>query len=314
MKFTVKQPVMTPENKIGLMEIPVENIRIENYSILAIDGSTSNSGLAILREYDGALLYIISAKRESNETPVQYKVRLKKTVKDILINNKRLYQIFYEEPVVANITSVKNLFMLRTFIEEMIVENEPDFDYIKHCEVPNTRWKKLFLSPDKVPQGTDKQKEAVRKKMLGYLPFLDVVSQDEIDAACMGWTATQILKNNGDAIEELKSKKKPSRFQYNIEFIGADYDDGMLSELWDIYSGPKRLLENGINFTEILGKTDFDKHVYSKMGEEDKVLVIKFPSKTHGDLILKHRIGNLAAQFEFIYAIVWRKSRKFNND
>lgn len=311
MKFTVKQPVVNGDGSVSLNKVEIEDIKVNSYALLSIDGSTTNSGLAIIRESDGALMYTISAARDAKgETPVHYKVRLKRAVYDILTRNKFIRQVYYEEPVVANIASVANLFMLRTFVEEMIIENEPELDYIKHFEVSNMRWKKEFLAPDKVPQGTENQKKAVRKKMEGYLPFLSAVSQDEIDAICMGWVASQFIMRNQDAGEQLQSKKKTRPFQYKIEFIGADEDDGMLITFSDAYTGPKKLIENGISFTEIVAKTNFNKHVYETMGDDDKILVIKFPSNTHGDLILEHRVGHLSAQYEYIYAIVWRKTRK----
>src|SRR5699024_523516 len=120
-------------------------------------------------------------------------------------------------------------------------------NYIKHAEINNKHWKKLFLAPDKVPNGTELEKAAVRKKMLGYLPCLDKVSQDEIDAYAMGYTAIlQIKSGNADDIE---SKKKPRKFQYNIRFIAAEDDDIMLMEFPDIYDGPDYLLENGVCLT-----------------------------------------------------------------
>lgn len=311
MKFTVRQPIVNADGSVTLKEVRIEDIVVNNYAILSIDGSTTNSGLAIMRESDGALMYTMKATRDaSGETPVHYKVRLKRTVYDILVRNKFIKQVYYEEPVVANIASVANLFMLRTFIEELIIENEPELDYIKHYEISNMRWKKEFLAPDKVPQGTEKQKAAVREKMEKYLPFLSAVTQDEIDAICMGFVVSQYTSKNQDAGEELQSKKKHRPFQYNIEFIGANEDDGMLDSFCGAYTGPKKLIENGIKFTEIVGKTNFNKHIYEQMGDDDKIIVVKFPSKTHGDLILEHRVGYLSAQYEYMYAIVWRKTRK----
>lgn len=310
MKFTVRQPQTLPNGGIIMQEIPLEDIRVGNYAILAIDGSTSNSGLAILRESDGALMYSMCATRDSSgETPVHYKVRLKRQVTDILRRNKFIREVYYEEPVIANITAVANLFMLRTFIEEMIIENEPEFDYIKHYEISNMRWKKEFLAPAKIPQGTDNQKKAVREKIEMGLPFLNKVTQDEIDAICMGYVVCTYLKD-GKSGEELQSKKKAHPFKYNITFIGAEQDDDMLVELWDVFKGPKKLMENGISFTEIDGKRNFEKHIYETMGDEDKLLIIKFSSKHHGNLALQHKIGNLTAQYPYIYALVWRVTRK----
>lgn len=311
MKFTVRRPQQIQGGGIIMMECALEDINVQQYAVLSIDGSTSNSGLAILRESDGALMYSMCATRDtSGETPVHYKIRLKRQVADILRRNKYIQQVYYEEPVVANITSVANLFMLRTFIEEMIIENEPEFDYIKHYEISNMKWKKLFLAPDKVPTGTENQKKAVRNKVELSLPFLNKVTQDEIDAICMGYVACVHLINGGEA-EELESKKKVRPFKYNVNFIGADKDDDMLTEFYDIYNGPEKLLENGINFSEISGKTNFEKHIYQTMGpDDDKILIIKFSSKHHGNIVLEHRIGQLAAQYEYIYAIVWRVTRK----
>jgi len=310
MKFLVRQPQQIQGGGILMRQAQIEDINVQQYAILAIDGSTTNSGLAIMRESDGALMYSISASREDNETPVQYKVRLKRQVADILRRNKFIQQAYYEEPVVHNITAIKNLFMLRTFIEEMIVENEPEFNYLKHYEIPNMRWKKVFLAPEKVPQGTDKQKAAVRNKMENMLPFLNIVTQDEIDAIGMGWAACTYIKQGIDT-SELESKKKVRPFKYNIIFIGANCDDDMLTEFYDVYKGPERILENGISFTEIDGKTKFEKHIFETMGsEDDKVLIVKFSSKHHGNVILEHKIGNLAAQYDYLYAIVWRVTRK----
>lgn len=311
MKFIVKQPIMGNNGKVIVNNIPVEDISIKEYAILAIDGSTSNSGLAIIRESDGAILNIMCATREDNETPVQYKVRLKRTIKDILLRNRFIHQTYYEEPMVANITSVKALFMLRTFIEEMIVEEEPIFDYLQHYEVNNLRWKKEFLAPDKVPSGSDNQKKAVRDKLVKALPFLEGVTQDEIDAIGLGFVAARFLSKNQDGGKELQSKKKARPFKYNVQFIGADDDDDAFIEFYDIYEGPSKLLENGISFTEIKSKTDFEKHIYETMGtDDDKVLIIKFSSRSHGNLVLKHRIGQLSATYDYIYAIVWRVTRK----
>ena len=311
MKFTVRRPQQIQGGGIIMMECALEDINVQQYAILSIDGSTSNSGLAILRESDGALMYSMCATRDaSGETPVHYKIRLKRQVADILRRNKYIQQVYYEEPVIANITAVANLFMLRTFIEEMIIENEPEFDYIKHYEISNMKWKRLFLAPDKVPSGTENQKKAVRAKVEQGLPFLNKVTQDEIDAICMGYVACTTLKEGGSG-EDLQSKKKVRPFKYNSVFIGADTDDNMLTEFYDIYNGPKKLLENGISFTEIDGKTKFYQHIYNTMGpDDDKILIIKFSSKHHGNVILEHRIGNLAAQYDYVYAIVWRVTRK----
>ena len=308
MKVIIRRPQISSTGEISLSECNIEDIRVSDVSVMSIDGSTTNTGVGILRKSDGALFYSCSFAREDGETPVQYKVRLKRSISKILSLNHLIDTVYYEEPFIGYAEAAKNLLMLRTFIEEMIVENEPDYDYLKHLEVNNMKWKKLFLAPDKCPQGTELQKAAVRKKLEGFMPYLKVVTQDEIDAICLGFIATVQLKDGSD--DDLQSKKKAHAFQYNIEFIGADTDDDMITEFSDTYSGPKSILQNGIVLTQIGNTGNFDKHVYEAMGNEDKVLIVKFSSNHHCNLILKYKLGNLSTTFDYLYAVIWRKSRK----
>ena len=309
MKVIIRKPDIASDGSTILREIPISDLTVTDLAVMSIDGSTTNTGVGILRKSDGALFFSCSFAREDGESPVRYKINLKRAIDQILSTNRLIDQVYYEEPFVGYTSSVATLMMLRVFIEELIIEKEPFYDYLKHSEINNMKWKKLFLAPDKCPTGTELQKAAVRKKLEGFLPFLNVASQDEIDAISMGFIATVKISKGEE--EELESKKKVHPFQYNIRFFGADDDQYLLEmNFTDIYDGPKSILENGISFTTIKGTTNFDKHIYSTMGQSDKVLVIKFPSKTHGDLILKHKLGYIAASFEYIYAIVWRKVRK----
>lgn len=310
MKITVKTPAYDDNGNVIMKEIPFEDIRIGVYAILSIDGSTSNTGVAIIRESDGGLMYSLTFKRDkTNETPVQYKVRLKREIKKLFMMSRLIERVYYEEPCIDNITAIANIYMLRTFVEEIIVEDEPAFDYIKHYEINNKRWKKLFLAPDKCPNNSDMEKKAVRQKLIGYMTFLNDATQDEIDAIAMGFVVATSLKE-GISSEELESQKKPRPFRYNIEFIGAEGDDGLFTLLHDVYGGPETILQNGILFSTIDRKTNFDKHIYKQMGNDDKLLIIKFSSDTHADIILKHQIGMLSAQYPYLYALVWRYTRK----
>lgn len=308
MKANIKVIGVGMNDRLELQEISADKVVLANKSIISIDGSTSNTGVAILRESDGALLYTIACSRENGESPVRYKVQLKKFVESLVKSNRTIENIYYEEPCIGYASAVSNLFMLRTFVEEMKIENEPELDYLKHMEINNMKWKSLFLAPAKCPQGTDLQKKAVRDKLLLYMPYLKSVTQDEIDAIAMGFVATTKLREGTD--EQLQSKKAAKPFKYNIEFIGAEEDDDMLQEFYDVYKGPESLLQNGIKLDEVPSRAKFDKRIYELMGQDDKILILKFPSNKHGNIILEHRIGHLAATFSYIYAIVWRKNRK----
>lgn len=309
MKITVRQPDIDTNGSYVFRHIGIDDIIVPVEAVISIDGSTTSTGLSILRKSDAALLYSCRFERSysESETAVQFKVRLKKAVKNLLILNKSITTVFYEEPFIGYAEAAATLMMLRTFIDEIIVEEEPALDYIKHSEINNLRWKKEFLAPTKVPSGTENQKKAVRAKLVSSMPYLEELSQDEVDALCMGFVAVKNLQNGTE--DELASKKvRP--FQYDVQFIGADSDEAVLYDILDTYSGPKSILENGITLTSIKGSTNFDKHIYKTMGSEDKVLIVKFSSDHHCNLVLKYKLGDLATSYDYIYAIVWRKTRK----
>lgn len=307
MKTLIREVDITT-NGVKLKDIELKDIKINNECIMSIDGGTKDTGVAIMRKGDGLLKYSIAFSRDKDETPVEYKVRLKRAVHDIISRNKGINSIFYEEPYLGHPTAIANLFMLRVFVEEIIVENEPAFNYIEYMEINNMRWKKLFLEPDKCPPGTELQKKAVKDKLVSRLPFTEVLSQDEMDAIAMGFTIIGKLKIGDE--DGLRSKKKVRPFGYNVRFIGAYNDDNMLQEFMDIYNGPESVAQNGIVLADIGRCYSFDKKVYEQMENDDKVLILRYPSDKHANITLQYRVGHLAAVYPFIYAIVWRKNRK----
>lgn len=303
-----RTPIVDSLGCIKLVDIGIDQLTITEPSVLSIDASTDNTGMSILRESDGAIVATLSFKHETNkETPVHYKVKLKKEVYKILSKNKMIREIFYEEPFIGYAGASKNLLMLRTFVEELIYENEPDLNYIGYTEINNMKWKKLFLMPDKCPSGTEAQKKAVRDKLVSALTYLNDITQDEIDSICMGFIATVKLRQG--LKEDLKSQKKAKPFKYDIQFIGADSDDVMVQELYDVCEAPKAVTSNGIALITLNGKANMEKAIYEHMGSEDKLLIMKFDSTKYGNIILKYKLGHLT-QFGYIYALVWRHNRK----
>lgn len=294
----------------AVIEIEANDINVTEDAILAIDGSTSNSGLAILRKKDGALYNCMAISRESDEEPVRYKVRLKEFIKELLRANKNITYVYYEEPIVEYVSAVPNLMMLRTMVNEIKIENEPEFNYVGNSELNNRKWKKAFITPDKLPEKSEAQKKIVRDRLLQSLPMVENVTQDEIDAIAMGYAALKMMAMGYDE-DELQSKKKAKKFQYNIDFVGADNESNAIEYFFECGNKvPASVIENGMKYIEIGQRADFDKTVYEEMGADDKLLVVAFPSDKHCDLVLKYRIGSIAALNDYIYAFVWRKARK----
>lgn len=288
-----------------LAPISMEQINIPVSALMSIDGSTTITGVAILRNGDGALMCVMAFTREEGESPVRYKVQLKRAIESILRANPNINKTYYEEPFIGRATAAPNLFMLRTFIEEMVIENEPEFDYLLRTEVNNKTWKRLFLKPDKCPTGSEIEKAAVKKKLLAALPFLDgSVTQDEIDAIAIGFVAATALEG------EKLSSSHITPFKYNTKFIGANDDESAFDDILNIWEGPKSVIENGISYIQIKARTNFEKQVFTAMGSEDKLVIVRYNSDDHANITLKHNIGALAANHTYIYAFIWRKTRK----
>lgn len=292
----------------GIAEGTIEGLQVCEPCLLSIDGSTSNTGMAVIRMRDGALLFTVSAKYDSEDaSAVHYKIKLKKLISMFLLNNKQLNRVYYEEPIISHVTAVANLMMLRTSVQELLIEN--DLNYVDYAEIPNMSWKKWFLAPEKIPNGSDAQKSAVTKKLVKYMPFLSCLTQDEVDATAMGVYAVHTLKDNNMDSSVLKANKKQKPFSFKYKFLGADSDE-CLGDLMQLYDGPSELIDKGIPMCNMGRRQKFEQAVYDTIGSEDRLCIIKFESKNHGNVILQYRLGNLAAQFEYIYALCWRSYRK----
>jgi hypothetical protein len=286
----------------------IGNIQVTSEAVLAIDGSTSDTGVSIISIKDKSLIArMLVSREELSESPVRYKLKLKELVLGIIKNNTNIKHISYEEPCIYHKSAIKNLFMLRTFIEEMIIENEPDLDYINHFEVANTRWKKIFLYPDKMVNDTEKDKQAVNDKVKKIYGLTGDIDLNESDSIGLGYASAEIL--NGDKDFELESKKKPSKFLYEIRFEDEYDTDLVIGYVIDgEYDLPKKVTEQGMKLKELGNREKLENKIYAEMQDEDCVLIIKLNKLKHGDVVMQYNLSNY--ENDVIHAIVWRKSRK----
>ena len=304
------QVVTVLNNKESLLEIDKNKLfTIKRDLILGIDGSTTNTGIGLIDYVNGSVLGSISLTREQSESAVRYKVRFKEYMVELL-SNLKVKIIFYEQPFInSNFPdTVRALFMLRSSIDEIKIEQEPKFDSVEHIEVPNTKWKSALL-PSKLPNGTDAQKKAVRDYILNTLPILSGLSEDEYDGIGLGIAGYKTMRG-GDA-SDLGVSKKAKPFKYEVKFIGADDDEDFLEEYsYEVknYKIPAVVLDNGALLCGISGKGLFNNYVYKEMGDSDMLLILRFSSKHHSSVVLEHRLANLT-HYKYIYAIIWRKYR-----
>lgn len=308
--------------KMFMQERKLEQMVVLNNSLISIDGSTSNTGLALIDGFTGNLIGTASFKR-GEENAVRYKVELKREVESLIRQNGgRIQNSFYEEPYIGYAGAVANMFMLRTFLEEIKIENEPEFDYMGITEISNKKWKKYFIGKTtdwmsrfagcfaSCKSESDREKVAIKLTLLGYMPFLDCLTQDEMDAAAMGMVARKMLSSGEE--KQLKSRGKKSQFAYNITFFGCSDDDVVLQDIVNNYKKyriPLAVMQNGIMVRHIGGNGIFENKIWDLMFDEDKLLVMRWQSSKHGDIILKYKLGMLAAENEYLYAAVWRKNR-----
>lgn len=290
----------------------IDDIGTSQEVSLGIDCSSTCTGLSIVTK-SGVPLYTLAVKRDSGDDYILYKVKLKGLFIELFRHIPSLNQVYYEEPFLGYAESSKILMTLRTTIQEIKYENTPEFDYIKFNEVSNQTWKRLFLEPDmKVPAGKDAQKAAVRKKLENvYFSCFKDLTQDEVDATAMAMVCS--MKSLVGLENDIISSKKTKPFQYEIRFIAAESDEEMFdsfskeSPSWKI---PKKLASDSYKLITLNGRGNFDDKVYSSMGEEDRVIVLKYKSDKYGNVTLANRIGNLVTKNNYLYAVVWRKRRK----
>lgn len=275
--------------------------------LLGIDGSSTCTGISVFNLGNSGLLGTIALKRSSKEDAVHYKVELKRFLVELL-GAVDAREAVYEEPFFGvNALTNKVLFMLRSSVEEVIAENEPRFNQLNFHEISNARWKKLFL--EKVPKGgKEVQKAAIREKVLALYPFMCVCTQDECDATGIGYAACR-----ADSIKGLENQRKPRPFQYCIEFFGGDSDEEFTEWFdgnWERLSVPEALVCGGYWIVPIKGTGSFENYIYREMGDEDNLLVLRFSSQHHANVVMQYRIADLTVRNKFIYAVVWRKHRK----
>lgn len=317
MDIRVRVPAYTDNNSIVMSDngedelVYVAEI-IDKEVILSIDGSTTCTGIGLIDKESGDIVCTMALIKEDKTDSIRYKVEFKRFIQKLLSMIPYIRHIYYEEPFIGSYANAtKALMMLRTSVQEVIIENEPGFDYIKFIEVNNKKWKKKFLYPGTCPNDTELEKKAIRDKIVSMLPFLGVLTQDELDACAMGFTALKLLKDDNE--KELETKHKPRPFKYNTWFIGADDDDDMIQQYSDGIEEqkiPQVLLDKGADIIEINGNGTFDNKVYNAMGNEDRLIILKYKSNNYGHIALKNNIGYMVGEYKYIYAVIWRKSRK----
>jgi len=284
--------------------IDVDDVKVEASSVISIDASTTNTGLSIVDMNFSIPLYSISIRKQE-ETNVQYKVQLKKIIQSVLMKNSKIEYAANEQLFIGtNINSGIVLAMLKTSIEEIVAESNNELEYIKYQEIPNKTWKKRFFAPDKCPNNSQAEKEMARKKLESIYPIFSKLSQDEVDATCMGIIFAQATKQGIN----LKPKGAVRPFKYNIDFlVGETFDDALMG-INSIDINPL-IIENGIFCVKLAKNSNLDKKIYETMGSEDGLVIVEFSPKTAGNLVLQYNLYTVNDD-DRIYAFVWRKNRK----
>jgi len=246
-------------------------------------------------------------KREKDKEELAvYRTGLKSVIRKILLNNPKISIVTYEEPFIGQIYATKSLFVFRTLIEEIKAEESPCLDYIKYLEVHNKKWKKLFLRPDVCSNSSKIEKMKIKNKLFNLYEYCKGITQDEVDACAI---ALVVVKNKNFLDDLSNQKKRFSRFKFNAEFIVCDSYDDVVDYIPDL-GIPEEVVENGVVLYNLNGKEDFEEAIYKNMGNDDKLIILKFNSKKRGDIVLKYKLGNIVNYGDNIYALAWRQNRK----
>ncbi len=308
-----------PDGTVGLVPFAGEIPLASRPCLISIDGSTDCTGLTVVDLATCGCLYSVALHRDKKvKDPVEYKVEFKRYLEKIIEANKNVLKcIGYEEPFFGYAESTKVLMALRTTAKEVLIENKDKYSKIIHFEINNKKWKAKLLYPDRCPPTSAEQKKAVRLRIESYIPDFKNLEQDECDSYGLGFVLARAY--NEANIKDLLSKKKVKPFAFNAEFIGFEEasstaEDMVLSHIFGgnkEYKIPKRVLDNGYEIVYFDGTGKFAQRVYDSLEDDDKVLIVGFPSTRYANLALEHNIGWLYEEYKFIYAIIWRVSRKY---
>jgi hypothetical protein len=137
------------------------------------------------------------------------------------------------------------------------------------------------------------------------------MTQDEVDATCMALIcAEKIMSGEGDALE---STKKIKPFKFKAQFIAANTDKEMLnilSKQLKSYKIPKAIAKDEYPIVELNGRGEFKSKVCEAIGNGDRVIIAKYKSDKYGNATLEYNLGMMALSSKYLYAIVWRQTRK----
>lgn len=282
----------------------IKDIEINEESILGVDCSATCTGITVLGLNSQKPLYTIACHRSNDETSVRYKVYLKMFMKNVLLLNKdHISDIFYEEPFIGKyVESSMVLISLKTFIPEILIENENEINkVIEFHEISNKSWKKDLLG-SKLPVGTEEEKNAIAEKIDRTYKCYVGLTQDEHDSYGIAKYGANILYGKSESKEKYKKG-----YALEGEFIGAENDDMAIAEYQYIRSSvPKRLRDKIVEKIDIDKKHDVEDEVYRALNGIDTVILAKFIPKEQGRILLKYQLGELTNS-SYIYWYVWRK-------
>lgn len=275
--------------------------------IMAVDGSTTNTGVAIFEKTGKLVMLGAFAREPMRESPVRYKLILQSHLYDLLRNYRHITTVLYEEPCMDNISAIPNLYMLRPIIQEILITHEDELTGIKYMELANAKWKHTFLKEMKWGGSTERQKECIAARFAQEQPYLTGITQDEKDAYGMGKAYIETLDKSS-----LESKKGLRAFKYNTAFVGMQ--TGTPSPEWLYETAienkvPKKVLDD-IQLIQGNGSKNFERTILEGMGTHDRLLVLAYSSKKLGNLNLRFKLGELSQQFPYIAVLVWRTNRK----
>lgn len=311
MKVEIRQVV-----EKGILDVAtLEKVRVEGGEyILGIDASTTCTGVVIYSRDLRKPVWSLAVKREETESKVRYKLKLKQLLEYILQNNPSIKYSEYEEPFVEYVESASDLLALAPMVDEIIIENEPALDYLRHELVPNKRWKKAFLG-NKLPSGSALEKRAITEEVYRLYPYLcatngkgtrlHFLTQDERDA--VGICVAKDLELRGEVTELKSVKVKP--FKYEIDFVGGDSFDDAIEYMNKLKAIPAVVRANGFIMAELKRGDKFDTKIMQSIQNDDIIAIIAFNTEVAGNLYVKYKLADYK-QYETVYAIVWRKNRK----
>ena len=239
--------------------------------LIAFDQATIHSGISIFDLHERKLLLAGLIERDSEPSPIAYKVEFKK----LLLNFVKQYDIkiiMHEDVHFQGLLDVTTtLAVMKAVFEELKYEHPEDFGHIEIFPTPSGAWKKFIGATKTSKHAGINHKKIIKNRVLEQFPKMEGLKEDTYDAIGIGlaYFAQDDPQNEEKRLKRIKVNKKFHQIIYAEYLTDEEYEEQDF--IWtDPELGP-RAYEYGAQQFEYSTKDDLDMNFRYRTNQSNAV-------------------------------------------